>query len=109
MEETTESGHCRHGVGAGRSERRRGELGRKAVGHLSPEGAHALQPLSGRIAGDQGGVDRADGGSDHPIGLDAEFLQGLVDAGLVGAQGATALEDKDDLAQLGLVDRVACG
>ena len=60
--------------------------------------------FGGRIAGDQGGIDRPDRGADHPVGLDAGFLQGLVDPGLVGAERSAALEHQDDLAEGSLVD-----
>ncbi len=61
-----------------------------------------LEAMFDRISGDQRGVDRADRGADHPVGLDARFVQRLVDADLVGAERAAALEDQDDLTQRGL-------
>ena len=53
----------------------------------------------GLAAGDQAGVDGADRGADHPVGLDAGLVQRLVDADLVGAERAAALEDQHPLAE----------
>src|SRR3712207_9393074 len=50
------------------------------------------------------GVERADRGADHPVGLDAGLVQCLVEAGLIGAQRATALEHQHDLAEIVLVE-----
>ncbi len=50
-----------------------------------------------RVAGDERTVDGADRGADHPVGLDARFVQRLVDADLVGAECATTLHDQNDL------------
>jgi hypothetical protein len=64
-----------------------------------PEGAQARQPLPHLVAGDDGRVHGADRGADHPIGLDAGFVQRMIDAALVGAQGAAALKDQYRLAR----------
>ncbi len=50
------------------------------------------------VAGDDGGVDRPDGGADDPVGLDLRFVQSLVDAALIGSERAAALQHEDDLA-----------
>ena len=50
-----------------------------------------------RVAGDEAGVDGADRGADDPVRLDAGLVQRLVDAGLVGAERAAALEHEHDL------------
>ena len=46
----------------------------------------------GKIARDKRGVDGADRNAGHPIRCDAGLGQALVDAGLVGAQRAAALQ-----------------
>ncbi len=53
--------------------------------------------LSELVAGDDGGVDGADRGADDPVRLDAGFMHGLIDAALVGAERAAALEHQDHL------------
>ena len=69
------------------------------VRHAVPEFLQPGQTRCGLIAGDQARVDGADRGADDPVRLDAGFVQGLVDAGLVGAERAAALEDQHDLAR----------
>ena len=69
--------------------------------HAVPEFLQHGQTLVRRIAGDQGRVDGADRGADDPVGLDAGFVQRLVDSGLVGAERAATLEDEHDLAGVG--------
>ncbi len=69
--------------------------------HAVPEFAQLIEPAFGRITGDDGAVDGADGGADHPVRLDAGFVQRLVDAQLIGAQGAAALQHQDNLARQG--------
>jgi hypothetical protein len=68
----------------------------------APEFLQLRESVLWLVAGDDGGVDRADRRSDQPVGLDPGLVQGLVDAGLVGAERAAALEDEDDLAELRL-------
>ena len=60
------------------------------------------EPVLRLVAGDDGGVDRADRRSDQPVGLDPGLVQRLVDAGLIGSERPAALEDEDDLAELRL-------
>jgi hypothetical protein len=83
--------HEGHGVDALRPE---------AALHPRPEVLQPLQTVLGRIAGDQGRIDRPDRGSDHPVRFDPLFVQGFVDAGLVGAQRPAALQDQNSLARL---------
>ena len=60
--------------------------------------ASLRQPVLGLVAGDQARIDGADRRADDPIRLDAGLVQGLIDAGLIGAERTAALEDEDDLA-----------
>ena len=53
--------------------------------------------MLGLVARDQTGVDGADRRADDPIRLHPRLMQGLIDARLVGAERAAALENKDDL------------
>ena len=69
-----------------------------AVGDAVPEFAQALQPLLRPVAGDDGGIDGADGDAGHPVRLQPGFMQGLIDAGLIGAQRAAALQHQGDAA-----------
>ena len=64
----------------------------------APEFVEFCQPVFRFVAGDQRGVDRADRGADDPVGLDAGFVQRLIDADLIGAERAAALQHQDDLA-----------
>ena len=66
--------------------------------HARPEFLEPLEAFGARIAGDDAGVDGADRGADDPVGLDAVLVQRVVDAGLVGAERAAALEHEHDLA-----------
>src|SRR5690606_22445066 len=61
-----------------------------------PESPELADALGGRIAGDDGRVDGTDGDARHPVGMDAGCGKRLVDAGLVGAEGAAALKDERD-------------
>ena len=54
----------------------------------------------GLVAGDQAGVDRADRGADHPVWLDAGFMQRLIDADLIGAERAATLQHQHYLADV---------
>ena len=67
--------------------------------HPLPEFAQPRQPVLRRIAGDQAGVDGADRGADDPVRLDAGLVQRLIDAGLIGAERAAALQHQHDLAR----------
>src|SRR5215470_1247936 len=55
-----------------------------------------------RIAGNDRGVDRTDRDARHPVGLQPRLVHRLVDAGLIGAERATALQhQRDAIAALG--------
>ena len=64
-----------------------------------PEFLQAREPVLRFIAGDEACVDRADRGADDPVGLDAGLVQRLVDARLIGAERAAALQHQHDLAR----------
>jgi len=49
-----------------------------------------------RVAGDDGGVESADGDAGEPIGLISGVFERLERADLVGAKGAAALQDEGD-------------
>src|SRR5690606_19456777 len=59
-----------------------------------PEGVEPFDAPFGWVAGDDGHVQGANGNAGQVRQLDASFLQALVDAGLVGPQGAAALENQ---------------
>jgi hypothetical protein len=63
-----------------------------------PEFLHTFEALGDRIAGDDGAVDGADGGADHPIRLNPGFMECLIDAGLVSAECAATLKHQHYLA-----------
>ena len=69
--------------------------------HLLPEFAQPRQTVLRCITGDQAGIDGADRGADDPVRLDAGLVQRLVDAGLIGAERAAALQHQHDLPRLG--------
>src|ERR687892_2580381 len=71
------------------------------VCHPVPELPEPWQAVRHFIAGDQARIDGADRGADDPVRLDAGLVQCRIDAGLVGAERATALEDNDDLVRSG--------
>jgi hypothetical protein len=62
--------------------------------HLLPERQQLLDTPLRRIAGDDGRIDRADGDAGDPVRRDAGLGQLLIDAGLIGAEGAAALENQ---------------
>src|ERR1700733_831917 len=84
-----------------------GRIPRRFALHPFPEFAQTVEPPAGLIAGNDGGVDRADRGPDHPVGFDPGFMQRLIDAALVSAKRAAALKHQYDLAgqSRGLFDR----
>ena len=65
--------------------------------HPLPELLQARQAVLGRVAGNEARIDRTDRGADDPVRLDAGFVQGLVDPGLVRAERAAALKHEHDL------------
>src|SRR6516165_7118533 len=62
-----------------------------------PEIRQSLQSLLWRIAGDQPGIDSANGCPNDPVGLDAGLVQCLVDTDLIRAERAAPLQDEHDL------------
>jgi hypothetical protein len=50
----------------------------------------------GRIACDDGGIDRPDRDASDPVRMDVRFCQRLVDASLVGPQRTAALQEQGD-------------
>ena len=64
------------------------ELGRD----LLPKGAQFLEPRLGRVAGDQGRIDRANRNPGDPIGMQVRLGQALIHAGLEGAERAAPLQ-----------------
>ena len=63
-----------------------------------PEFLEACQALGRRIAGDEGRVDGAYGGADDPVGFDPRLAEAVIDAGLIGAKRAPALQHQHRLA-----------
>src|SRR6516162_193732 len=80
--------------------------------HPPPELFQPVQAVSRLVAGNEAGVNRADRSPDDPVGLDARLMERLIDAGLIGAKGAAALKDENDLARplrrVCRVDRWSC-
>src|SRR5262249_10375633 len=72
----------------------------RAVRHPRPEFLKPLESILAGIAGNQAGIYRANRCSDDPIWLNAAFMQRVIDAGLVGAECASALQNQDGLAIL---------
>jgi hypothetical protein len=72
----------------------RAERAERRLAHRLPEFAQLLDPFFGRIACDQGRIDGADGNAGHPVGMNIGLRQGLIDAGLIGAERAAALKDQ---------------
>jgi hypothetical protein len=83
-----------------------GQLRERWMCDPAPEFLEARQALLRRVAGNQARIDGADRGADHPVRLDAGFAQRLIDADLVGAERAAALQHEDDLAKALAID---CG
>ena len=65
--------------------------------HHLPEFLQALDALLALIAGDDRGVDGADRDAGDPFRLEIEVTQGLIGAGLIGAERAAALQDQHRL------------
>ena len=63
-----------------------------------PDLGELLHAFLGRPGRDPGGVDRADGGPDEHVRLDAGVEQGLKHADLRGAEAAAAREHEGDTA-----------
>ena len=58
------------------------------------------------VAGDDARIDGADRRADQPVGLDAGIVQRLIDAALIGAERAAALQHEHDLPVIGVADFV---
>mmetsp|Transcript_10637 Transcript_10637/g.43588 ORF Transcript_10637/g.43588 Transcript_10637/m.43588 type:complete len:509 (+) Transcript_10637:968-2494(+) len=76
--------------------------------HARPELAQRGDAVCRLVAGDQRRIDRADGGAHQPVRRDAASVERLGHAGLVGAQGAAALEDIDRLRRAPAGHQAAC-
>ena len=61
-----------------------------------------VHSLLGRIAGNQGRVDGADRNAGGPVGVKARLGKRLVDATLIGAERAAALQQQRDHSKGGL-------
>jgi hypothetical protein len=59
-----------------------------------PEGFQSVEARFWRVAGDQRAVDGADGRAGDPVRPQSGLMESLVDTRLIGAQGATALQDQ---------------
>ena len=67
-----------------------------------PELLDPRQPIGRCIAGNQGRVDGANRGAHDPVGHQIVLMQRLVDAGLVGAERAAALQHQHDAHLVGI-------
>ena len=76
--------------------------------HASPEFLKRGKAIFNSIAGDDGRIDGADRGADDPVGLDARLVQRLIDAALIGAERAAALQHERHLAAVVVADLVDC-
>ncbi len=63
-----------------------------------PEGLEFGDAIFRGIAGNDRRIDGADRDAGDPVGPNALGVQHFVDAGLIGAQGAAALQNKNGLA-----------
>ena len=66
--------------------------GEQATGDTLPEFAQSRCPTVGRVAGDDGRIDGADGDAGKPSRHVAGVAQGFVGAGLIGAERPAALQ-----------------
>ena len=69
--------------------------------NLLPKGAQFGDTLGRGIPGDEGGVDGPDRNASHPIGMEVSFGERLVDAGLIRAERATALQQQSNALERG--------
>jgi hypothetical protein len=72
----------------------------RIVSDAVPEFFQFRQPVFRLVAGDQAGIDGADRCADDPVRFDSGFVQGLINAGLIGAERATALQYQNGLAAI---------
>src|SRR5579871_1351963 len=75
---------------------------RPGRGNPLPEIPEALDAPLRRIAGDDRGIDRADGDSGDPVREVVRQRERLVDAGLIAAERTAALEDESHPLVVGL-------
>lgn len=55
------------------------------------------------VASDEAGVDGTDRCANDPVGFDPAFVQGLIDACLIGIERTASLQHQNELAKLGEV------
>ena len=99
------SNPTRHGEPGGShaadQRQRRHRLLERTVLNAAPEFLEPGHPVRCIVAGYEARVDGTDRGADHPVRLDAGFMQSLVDANLVGTERAATLQHQHDLAETG--------
>ena len=105
FEESRHAAHDRVQVGERIAEKGRGPelLERRSTAKAVPEFAQLRHAVLRRVAGDERAVDGADRCSDDPVRRDTAFDQRLVDAGLIGAERAPALQHEHRLLADGVV------
>ena len=99
------SNPARHGEPGGShaadQRQRRHRLLERTVLNAAPEFLESGHTVRCIVAGYEARVDGSDRGTDHPVRLDAGFMQSLVDANLVGTERAATLQHQHDLAETG--------
>jgi len=78
--------------------KRRG-LPRRFALHTIPEFAEVFETSTGLVARDDGCVDRADRGADHPVRFDTGLVERLIDTALISTERPAALKHQNDLAR----------
>src|SRR4051812_13845862 len=73
--------------------------------HPFPEFAQTRHPVFRGVAGDEGGVEGADGGADEPVGSAGAWAEALIAAGLIRAEPPPPLQPKNPLTRLDLSQR----
>ena len=58
------------------------------------------------VAGNEASIDGTDRGADQPVGLDARFVQRLINAALISSKRTAALQHEHDLAVIVVADLV---
>src|SRR5262249_57324903 len=74
--------------------------------HAPPEFLHARESVFHLVPRDETRVDGADRSADDPVGLDACLMQRLIDAALISAERASALQHENDLTIIVVADLV---
>src|SRR5689334_25334233 len=72
----------------------------RLVLHALPELAQGIEAACRRIARNKRRIDGANRSTDDPVGLEAGFVQRLIDACLKGAECPSPLEDENHLLQI---------